>query len=91
MSDIQIERDLSQGELEGRGVFQWPVWEKEESVFPWTYDATEFCYVVEGEVRVIPDAGDPVIVTAGDYVTFPAGMSCTWEVLVPIRKHFTFK
>jgi hypothetical protein len=25
-----------------------------------------------------------------DLVTFPAGMSCTWEIRTPVRKHYTF-
>ena len=27
---------------------------------------------------------------AGDLVTFPAGMSCTWEVHGAVKKHYTF-
>ena len=26
----------------------------------------------------------------GDLVTFPVGMSCTWKVLKPVRKHYRF-
>ncbi|WP_457634434.1 cupin domain-containing protein, partial [Oceanithermus desulfurans] len=26
------------------GVFGWPVWTKEESTFPWTYEDAETCY-----------------------------------------------
>ena len=26
----------------------------------------------------------------GDLVTFPAGMSCTWEIRRPVRKHYRF-
>jgi hypothetical protein len=25
---------------------------------------------------------------AGDFVTFPKGMSCRWKVLEPVRKHY---
>jgi hypothetical protein len=32
-----------------------------------------------------------VAVGAGDLVVFPAGMSCTWKVLVPVRKHYDFE
>ncbi|MDX1335717.1 MAG: cupin domain-containing protein [Gammaproteobacteria bacterium] len=90
MSEIVVERDPDTTELESRGVMSWPVWEKEISTFPWTYDDRETCYVLEGEVVVTPDGGTPVTIQAGDYVTFPAGMSCTWEVRQPIRKHFSF-
>jgi uncharacterized cupin superfamily protein len=41
-------------------------------------------------VVVTPDGGEPVRMGAGDLVTFPAGMSCTWEVRAAVRKHYTF-
>ena len=25
----------------------------------------------------------------GDYVVFPKGISCTWKVLEPVKKHYT--
>ncbi|MFP3875020.1 MAG: cupin domain-containing protein, partial [Thiohalophilus sp.] len=27
----------------------------------------------------------------GDLVTFPAGMSCTWEIREPVKKHYDFE
>ncbi|AGP40227.1 hypothetical protein SCE1572_40435 [Sorangium cellulosum So0157-2] len=29
-------------------------------------------------------------IQAGDLVTFPAGLNCTWEVRSPVRKHYRF-
>ncbi len=37
-----------------------------------------------------PDDGEPVRFGEGDLVTFPAGLSCTWEIHSPVRKHYTF-
>jgi hypothetical protein len=91
MSDILVKHDLSEQELKAAGVRDWPIWEKEVSTFPWTYDAREICYVLEGEVIVSPENGNAVTIRAGDYAEFPAGMSCTWQVLSPVRKHFTFE
>ena len=90
MNKINIESNLPESELENRGVYQWGIWEKEISEFPWTYDAEEVCYVLEGEVNVTPDGGSAVTIKAGDFVTFPAGMSCRWNITKPIRKHFSF-
>ena len=39
---------------------------------------------------VTPDGGAPVQVGKGDLVTFPAGMSCTWDVRRPVKKHYRF-
>ena len=33
-------------------VKSWGIWEKEKSIFDWSYDATETCYMLEGEVEV---------------------------------------
>lgn len=34
--------------------------------------------------------GEPVEIKAGDLCTFPAGMSCTWDVKKAINKHYDF-
>ena len=47
-------------------------------------------YLLEGDVVVTPEGGDPVHVAKGDLVTFPSGMSCTWEIRQAVRKHYTF-
>ena len=54
------------------------------------YDATETCYVMEGEVKVTAPEGEAVEFGAGDLVTFPRGLRCSWEVRKPIRKHYRF-
>ena len=71
-------------------VFSWPIWTKEVSTFPWTYDSEETCYFLEGDVIVTPRDGHPVQMGVGDLVTFPAGMICTWDVRQPVRKHYKF-
>lgn len=87
---IQIVRQPEQGQLESLGVFDWPIWEKEPSEFPWTYSTSETCYLLEGEVEVTPDGGETVSFGAGDLVTFPAGMSCRWAISGKVRKHYRF-
>ncbi|HOZ47252.1 MAG TPA: cupin domain-containing protein [Candidatus Hydrogenedentes bacterium] len=90
MGDIEIERNPSGDRLEDLGVWSWDIWTKETSMFPWFYDEREVCYFLEGDVMVTPEGGEPVRVGKGDLVTFPEGMSCTWQVLSPVRKHYTF-
>jgi len=90
MNQITIKHNPTSAELDNLGVYNWPTWEKETSKFAWNYDSTETCYVLEGEFIVTPDGGEPVHVKAGDLVQFPAGMSCTWEVRKPVRKHYSF-
>lgn len=90
MSDIKVEREPDEQQLDSMGVRDWGTWTKEESTFPWTYDEQETCYFLEGEVVVTPDGGEPVEMGKGDLVTFPSGMSCTWDVRKPVRKHYKF-
>jgi uncharacterized protein len=75
--------------LNERNVLSWPVWQKEISKFPWTYDSQEECYILEGEI-IVRTATETVRVVPGDFVTFPAGLSCEWEILKPVRKHYHF-
>lgn len=88
---IQVERQPSAERLQQLGVFYWPIWTKEASEFPWTYDEQETCYFLEGEVIVTPTDGKPVQMGKGDLVTFPAGMSCNWSILKDVKKHYRFE
>ena len=67
----------------------WPIWTKETSTFPWTYDSQETCWIIEGEVIVRSNQGN-VQFQAGDWVVFPKGLSCTWEITKPVRKRYSF-
>ena len=88
--DITVEHNPSQAKLDVMGVDDWPIWTKEVSEFPWSYDTSETCYILEGEVVVMPTGGEPVQLGEGDLVNFPAGMSCTWVIRRPIKKHYKF-
>lgn len=90
MSKIVIHKNPSERKLQETGVFDWPIWTKEASEFPWSYDEEETCYFLEGEVIVTPDKGDPVQVGKGDFVTFPKGMSCAWKIIKDVKKHYNF-
>ena len=87
---IKVEK-LSQEELEKRGVFGWPIWTKEVSRFPWSYDSTEECYLLEGGVTVETKDGKAVSFGKGGFVTFSKGLACTWDIKVPVKKHYNFK
>ena len=90
MSEIIVSHSPSDEQLESLGVYNWPIWTKEVSTFPWTYDSSETCLFLEGDVIVTPEGGAPVKMGKGDLVTFPQGMSCTWEIRQAVRKHYNF-
>lgn len=66
-------KNVSSMKMEVMGVFEWAIWEKEISEFPWEYQMTESCYITEGEAIVTPEGGEPVTIERGDYVIFPKG------------------
>jgi uncharacterized protein len=90
MKAIKVEHNPTQERLDKLGVAGWPIWTKEASEFPWHYDEREGCYFLEGDVTVTPDGGKPVRMGKGDFVTFPKGMSCTWNIRKDVRKHYVF-
>ena len=90
MSKITVIRNPSPAQLEELGVSDWPIWTKEISEFPWSYDESETCYFLEGDVVVTPEGQEPVEVGKGDLVTFPTGMSCTWKIRKDVKKHYRF-
>lgn len=87
--DIKVQK-LSKNELDKKGVFRWPIWEKEASEFDWSYDEIEECYFLQGKVSVKTEDGKVVNFGKGDFVTFPKGLSCTWNIKEPVRKHYNF-
>ena len=87
---IQISKPKKE-DIEREGVMSWPIWEKEISRFDWHYDETEECYLLEGKVVVETDDGEKVQFGKGDFVTFPKGLSCVWEIKEPVKKHYNFR
>jgi uncharacterized cupin superfamily protein len=88
MADVNIERDPDEKRLQELGVSSWPIWTKEVSEFPWSYGETETCYFLEGKVVVTLDDGKSVEIGKGDLVTFPEGVSCTWDIREGVKKHY---
>lgn len=89
--EISVEKNPPQGRLTSLGVKHWPIWTKEVSVFDWHYDSKETCYILEGLVEVTAASGESVTFGAGDLVTFPRGLSCTWKVKQAVKKHYNFE
>jgi uncharacterized protein len=85
---IKVERPAPET-LSRLGVGRWPIWTKDVSTFDWEYDQQEVCFFLEGEVTVTTDQGSARLKT-GDLVTFPRGLTCTWHVTKPVRKHYRF-
>jgi len=85
---ITVEKPSVQ-KLEELGVTRWPVWTKEVSSFDWSYEQKEACYLLEGEVTVKTPEGE-IAFGKGDFVTFPQGLQCVWNIKKPVKKHYKF-
>lgn len=56
------------------------------------FDAEETCYLLKGKVKVYPKgSSETVEFGAGDLVTIPKGLSCTWDVSVAVDKYYKFE
>ena len=84
-----ITNHLSPDLAKEKGIFEWPIWEKEVSVFNWEYDSDEHCYIIEGEVDIETSEGKYTL-SVGDYVVFKRGLQCVWKIKKAIKKHYYF-
>ena len=66
-----------------------PIWTCGVSEFNWHYDDEEHCILIEGSVTVKYNE-KTVTFSADDYVIFPKGLSCVWQVKNPVKKHYAF-
>jgi len=66
----------------------WDIWTKEPSVFFYTYNEKEVCYIIEGEASVTYNDGKVVKFGQGDWAIFEKGLKCTWKITKTIRKHY---
>lgn len=68
----------------------WGTWSCGVSRFNWTYSDKETCYILEGMVEVTNKNGKVFSFKKGDWVIFPQGMSCVWDVKEAVKKHYKF-
>lgn len=81
---------LDREELEEMDVYSWPVWEHDEDKFEWYFDKTERCLIVAGEATITSEF-ESITIKTGDFVTFPAGLECVWDIQYAIKKHYSFE
>jgi uncharacterized cupin superfamily protein len=89
MPEIIIEKNLSEERLKELGVSTWNIWDCPVSEFRLDFDnKNERAYLLEGEIVVTPDGGEPVTLIPGDYVIFPDGLKSIWQVTKTLKKHY---
>jgi uncharacterized cupin superfamily protein len=89
--------------LDELDVLNWPTWGTQGSAKYKTgvksplkvYDTNELSYITSGSMEITPadaktgaETGPPVLVSPGDFVTFPDGFACYWFVKQAVTKHW---
>ncbi|KAG5004376.1 hypothetical protein AAZX31_10G158200 [Glycine max] len=89
---ISVEHNPSKSRLSELGINSWPKWGCPPGKFMLKFDAQETCYLLRGEVKVYPKGSSEFVqFAAGDLVTIPKGISCTWDVSIAVDKHYKFE
>ena len=55
------------------------------------YAFYEFVHLIEGQITITPDGGDPVTLRPGDAFVVEPDFVGTWTIEAPVRKHFCIK
>jgi len=84
-----IVKKISEEELKSLNIDNWGEWTCKVSRFNWEYSDKESCYLFEGEVTVETDE-ETVEFGAGDFIVFPKGLKCVWDIKKPVRKVYKF-
>ncbi|GMH02542.1 hypothetical protein Nepgr_004381 [Nepenthes gracilis] len=101
---ITVERNPSESRLSELGIKSWPKWGCSPGKYQLKFEERETCYLVKGKVRAYPRGGASAAVAApssssddgyvefgaGDLVIIPKGLSCTWDVSLPVDKYYKF-
>lgn len=66
------------------------IWTCRVGKFRIDFGRDEFIHLLEGVVVVTDAAGHAKTYRAGDAFVTPKGFSGTWDVIAPIKKHFTY-
>ena len=66
-------------------------WAATPGTYHATYAAPEFVHMIEGEITITPDGGQPVTVKAGDAFVVEADFKGTWTIEKEVFKHFSIK
>ncbi len=66
-------------------------WAATPGTYHATYAAPEFVHMIEGEITITPDGGQPVKIGPGDAFVVEADFKGTWVIEKDVFKHFTIK
>ena len=86
---VTLKKKLTHEQYKVLNLIDWPVCGKEVSQFSSSYDKTWECYFFEGLVTIEFNGGFLDIEPA-EFVVFPKGLKCVWNIKKNIKKHYRF-
>ncbi|GFZ05946.1 RmlC-like cupins superfamily protein [Actinidia rufa] len=90
--NIIVESNPSKSRLTELGIKSWPKWGCPPGKYTLKFDAQQTCYFLKGKVKAYQKGSSEwVEFGAGDLVIIPKGLSCTWDVSIPVDKHYQFE
>ncbi|KAG4982011.1 hypothetical protein AAZX31_10G039200 [Glycine max] len=89
---ITIESNPPESRLAELNIKYWPKWGCSPGKYQLKFDAEETCYLLKGKVKAYPKGSSEFVeFGAGDLVTIPRGLNCTWDVSVAVDKCYKFE
>ncbi|KEH42446.1 putative rmlC-like jelly roll protein [Medicago truncatula] len=89
---ITIESNPSEPRLAELNIKCWPKWGCSPGKYQLKFDAEETCYLLKGKVKAYTKGSSEFVeFGAGDLVTIPKGLSCTWDVSIAVDKYYKFE
>ncbi|XP_015968195.1 uncharacterized protein LOC107491789 [Arachis duranensis] len=90
---ITVEKSISRTRFAELGINSWPKWACPPGKYKLKYNSQQTCHLVRGKVKVYSDdSSSPAVeFCAGDLVTIPSGLSCTWDVMASVDMHYKFE
>lgn len=73
------------------GSFITGIWESTPGKWRALTGKDEFCYIVNGHLRLVSDTGESRTFKTGDSFIIPQGFSGCWEVLEKTTKHYAIR
>ena len=71
--NISVTSPYSLRKIEDLEIKGWPIQTCNPSTLPWEYSEKETCLILEVDITVTPDGGEPVRFKRGDLVVLPKG------------------
>ncbi|KAF6164458.1 hypothetical protein GIB67_025284 [Kingdonia uniflora] len=90
--NIKVERKVPKKRLEELGVSRWSMWKTGRSRLAWDWHVDQLVYIVEGEVRVVPEGSEKYMqFVAGDLVRYPKWFEADLFFNAPYQELYSFR